>query len=276
MNLNVIRQKLDSMSKKGGQSGGVDRKKNFWKPSVGKQIIRIVPSAYDKENPFKEMYFHYGIGKRTISSPMNWGEKDPIKEFAQQLYQTQDKENFKLAKKLQPKMRVLVPVIVRGEEHLGVRLWEFGKGIYMEFLSLADDEDIGDFTDILEGRDITVDTVGPDVTGTAYNKSSVRVKPKTTPLAESKTQIKEWLETQPNPLELFKKYEYNEIKAFLQEWLAPDDEDDDNVDVSSTADIKEETPKEESKPNYQLSSNNGKKDKFDSIFSDDEDDDLPF
>ena len=45
------------------------------------------------------------------------------------------------------------------------------------------DEEIGDYTDVYEGRDITVETVGPEVTGTRYNKSSVRVTYKKTPIS---------------------------------------------------------------------------------------------
>ena len=60
-------------------------------------------------------------------SPTSFGEKDPIAEFARQLRQSNDKENWRLAKQLDPKMRVFVPVIIRGEEDKGVRLWQFGK-----------------------------------------------------------------------------------------------------------------------------------------------------
>ena len=38
---------------------------------------------------------------------------------------------------------------------------------------IAEDEDIGDYTSITDGRDITVSTVGPDVTGRLYNKSTI-------------------------------------------------------------------------------------------------------
>jgi hypothetical protein len=63
-------------------------------------------------------------------------------------------------------MRVFAPVIVRGEEEKGVRLWEFGKEVYQSLLSLAADEEVGDFTDIMEGRDMKIETVGPETTGT--------------------------------------------------------------------------------------------------------------
>ena len=92
MDLNAIRSKLNSLQQTNKGNGGNDRSL-FWKPSVGKQVIRIVPNKFNKSNPFTEVYFHYGIGERTMISPINFGEKDPIVEFAKQLRNTSDKEN---------------------------------------------------------------------------------------------------------------------------------------------------------------------------------------
>ena len=125
MDLNAIRKKLDNLQQANNRPSGEGRKMIFWKPSIGKQVIRIVPSKYNKANPFSELYFHYGIGDRPIISPTNWGDKDPIVEFAKQLRSTGDKENYRLARKLDPKMRVFVPVVVRGEEAEGVKLSMF-------------------------------------------------------------------------------------------------------------------------------------------------------
>jgi hypothetical protein len=197
MDLNAIKQRMQSLQNKGKGGGSKDdRAKNFWVPSVGKSVIRIVPSKFNKSNPFKEVMFHYGIGNKTMLSLTNFGEKDPIVEFAQQLRKTSDKENWSLAKKIEPKMRVFVPVIVRGEEEKGVRMWQFGKEMYLELLGIAEDEDIGDYTDIMDGRDLTIDTVGPEVTGTKFNKSSVRIKPKTSGLSDDNEVIKKWIKTQ--------------------------------------------------------------------------------
>ena len=150
MDLNVIKQRLDSLNKQSTNSGGGNNKNLFWKPSVGKQLIRVVPSKFNKANPFTEMMFYYGIGsKRVMSSPANWGEKDPIMEFAKQLRNTNDKENWRLAKKLDAKVRTFAPIIVRGQEDEGVKLWQFGKEVYQEFLNMAADEEIGDYTDIV-------------------------------------------------------------------------------------------------------------------------------
>jgi len=76
------------------------------------------------------------------------GRKRPYRRVCNDLKKKNNKEDWALGKKLSPKMRVFVPVIVRGEEELGTRLWEFGKEIYQELLKLAEDEEIGDYTSI--------------------------------------------------------------------------------------------------------------------------------
>ena len=221
MDLSVISSKLEQLTTpKGGGSGQkTDRSQFFWKAQLGKQQIRVVPSVLNKDNPFQEVYFHYGIGNRTMISPINFGEKDPIVEFAKELRKTSEPENWRLAKKLEPKMRVFAPVIVRGEEEKGARYWEFGKQIYQELLSLANDEDIGDFTDTSNGFDMTVEVVQ----GNPYPQTSVRVKPKQTPLSDDNNLVDTWTTEQPELFKYFKKYSYDEMKEALAGFLNPEE-----------------------------------------------------
>ena len=168
-------------------------------------------------------------------------------------------------------MRIFVPVIVRGEEGEGVKLWQFGKNTYLEFLSLADDDDIGDYTDIHQGRDITVDTVGPDVTGTAYNKSSVRVKTKQTPLGDA-DQIQGWLENQSNPTEVFKRYSFEDMKNNLQSFLAPEEQEQEQATGNIPDSKGDDLPfdKGGSQNNYALKTpltKTSKADQFDQLFN---------
>ena len=226
MDLSAIKSKLSALQsqKQGGQKR--DMSLILWKPTVGKHSVRIVPALWDKSNPFKEVLVHYGIGNRTMISLVNFGEKDPIVEFAKQLASSGDKENWVMSRKLEPKMRVFTPVIVRGEEEKGVRLWEFGKQIYAELLSLADDPDIGDYTDVIQGRDITIETTGPETNGTSFNQSKVRVRTKTTPLSEDAAEVEKWLNNQPDVFSIFKKYPYDEMKEALLGWLNPEETTD--------------------------------------------------
>jgi hypothetical protein len=290
MDLKSIKNKLNALQTQGQKKEKVDYSKYLWKPkSEGKYQIRIVPSKLDKNNPFREVFVHYGFSKFPIYALTNWGEKDPIVEFAKQLKQTNDKENWKLAKKLEPKMRVFAPVIVRGEEDKGVRLWEFGKEIYMQLLGIADDEDYGDYTDINDGRDFTLEAVMGDIGGRQGLKTSIRVKPKTSPLTTDKSDIESWLENQPDILELQRKTEFDKLKEILQNWLNPedatedsDDEDEDEV-IETPAKVKNDLPWEEEdddeeapvkstpvKNNYELKTKKSKADKFDELFEDED------
>jgi hypothetical protein len=275
MDLNVIKKRLESLNKQSNNSGG-NSKNLFWKPTVGKQLIRVVPSKYNKENPFTEMMFYYGIGsKRVMASPANWGEKDPIVEFAKQLRNSNDKENWRLAKKLDAKVRTFLPIVVRGEESEGVKLWQFGKEVYQEFLNMAADEEIGDFTDIAQGRDIKLTTVGPEVTGTPYNKTSIGPSLKTTGLAEGEDMINALLENQADPMKVFKPLTYDEMKGALQEWLSPEGDDTDGAIVFDTP------AKPTTQSNYSVDTKpsvvkKSKSSQFDDLFNEDSTDDLPF
>ena len=278
MDLDVIKKRLDSLNKQSNNSGG-GNKNLFWKPSVGKQLIRVVPSKYNKANPFTEMMFYYGIGsKRVMASPANWGEKDPIMEFAKQLRGTNDKENWRLAKKLDAKVRIFAPIVVRGQEDEGVKLWQFGKEVYQEFLNMAADEEIGDFTDIAQGRDIKLTTVGPEVTGTPYNKTSIGPSLKTSALAGSEDTVQSLLENQADPMKVFKPLSYDEMKEALQEWLSPEDSEEEGDIISEPAVSFDSDEKQPAKSNYSLSSTpkKTKTEQFDDLFGDEKTDDLPF
>ena len=287
MDINSIRAKLNSLQTQNSRPSGEARKNVFWKPAVGKQTIRIVPSVYNKSNPFSELFFHYGIDKNPIISPTNWGEKDPIVELAKQLRQSKDKESWRLARKLDPKMRVFVPIIVRGEESEGVKLWGFGKEIYMELLSMVEDEDIGDYTDIISGRDLNLTTVGADTTGTGFNKTTVRARTKESVLTEDQALLQIILNDQPDPLKVFSRMSFDDMKSVLQKWLAPEEEEGSIISEPATTfdDAKPATTATEELPwkkpaNPFTLETQGKKveskaDKFDSLFNDD-DNDLPF
>ena len=277
MDLNAIKQKLDGLQSKQAQGPKKDYSLIFWRPTIGKQQIRIVPSAFNTSNPFTELKFYYGITNKVMLSPQNYGEKDPIALFASKLREEYNKENYLLAKSLDAKNRVFVPVVVRGEEDKGTRLWQFGKLVYEELLALAVDDEIGDYTDIINGRDLTVETVGPEATGTPYNKSSIRVRMKTSPLSEDATKVETWTNEQPNPKEgLFKLFSFDEMKSALEKWLSPEDNEEEiATNPSSFPTPAAAAP---STSNFSLDTTQAKQskvDKFDSLF-DTKNDDLPF
>ena len=222
MNLDAIKAKLDALNSNGQEREKTDYSKIFWKPAIGKQTIRLVPSAFDPAMPFKELKFHYGIGKYPMVALSNFGKQDPIEEFVKELKKTSDKDNWSLAGKINPKTRIFAPVVVRGEEDKGVRIWGFGVTIYRALLALIADEDIGDITDVINGWDLVVE----QVQGNPYPETTVRIKPKQTALSDNNDQVDTWLKTQPNPTEVHTQYDYEFIKKQLQNYLNPGSADE--------------------------------------------------
>ena len=276
MDLNKIKSRLDNLNQasKPKQTEKKDYTLVYWKPKAeGKYQIRFVPSKINKDNPFQEVFMHYGVGKYPIVALTNWGEDDPIVDFTKKLRKSSESENWRLAKQLDPKMRVFAPVIVRGEEDKGVRLFEFSKTIYMELLSIADDEDYGDFTDINQGFDFVVNaTKVQDRPGFAL---SVRPKPKQTPLSSDASQITTWLENQPILLEERYKYTYDKLKEELQNFISGGEEKEDDIISEPASGFEGDSPAKEQKKftlSTQGTPKKAKSEEFDSLFEDD----LPF
>jgi len=217
INLDQIRQRLQQMQQ---ASGGNKASEFIWKPTVGKTQVRVVPYAFDKNNPFQELYFHYEIGKRTMISPISFGRPDPIVTFAEKLKKSGDKEDWKLGKKIEPKFRVYAPVIIRGLEHEGVKFWAFGKQIFTELLGIMADPDYGDITDLMNGRDITVEYAAAEKEG-AFPTTTVRVKPNTSPATTEKEVAEKIVNGQKDLKELFTELSFEEMTEALQKWLDP-------------------------------------------------------
>ena len=276
MDLSKIKNRLDNLNQasKPRSTEKKDYTLIYWKRKAeGKFQIRFVPSKLNKDNPFQEIFMHYGIGKFPIVALTNWGENDPLVEFSKRLRTSSDSENWRLAKQLDPKMRVFAPVIVRGEEEKGVRLFEFSKTLYMELLSVADDEDYGDFTDINQGFDFVVTaTKVQDRPGFGL---SLRPKPKQTPLSDNADTIKTWLENQPLLLEERYKYTYDKLKEELQTFISGGEEQEDTIVSEPAVAFESEAPAKEEKKftlSTQGTPKKAKSEEFDSLFEDD----LPF
>ena len=220
LDLSAIRGRLNKLQNTS------NRTSNLWKPTPGKHQVRIVPYKFSPENPFIELFFHYNINNKTYLSPSSFGRPDPIVEFAEKLKRMGDKEDWKAAKKMEPKLRTFVPVLVRGEESEGVKFWGFGKTVYQEILGYIADPDYGDITDPTNGRDITIEYTSAEDAGTSYPVTTIRVKPNVTPLGEDATANQNFMETQSNITDIYSELSYDELKSVLEGWLNPTAEED--------------------------------------------------
>ena len=196
----------------------------FWKPQPGKSQIRIVPYLHDKNNPFSELFFHYSlVPNKTVLSPLSYGRPDPVQQFADKLKSTGNKDEWIQGKRIEPKMRTFVPVVVRGEESEGVKFWGFGKTVYQELLGIIADPDYGDISDATTGRDIVVERQTPAEAGNQYGKTTIRVKPNVTALSDDSNLLQRLLDEQPDIKELYNEPTFDELKSHLSNFLNPSD-----------------------------------------------------
>lgn len=274
MNLDLIKKKLEQINEQSQERQ--DNSALRWVPANGKSQIRIVPSVENPDNPFTELMFYYKLSKYPILALTNFNEQDPVEEFIETLRATNDKDNWSLSGKISARPRYFVPVIVRGEEDKGVRIWSISSTIYKALLSLAADEEIGDFTDIKDGTDMIVEKTPPATQG-GFADITIRAKRSSSPLSEDKAELKKWLTEQPKPLDLFRKPTYDWLKKQLKAFVEGKPVEDTPAAEEKKEDKKEEAPKTEfkvqeeaPKPAAKPAPKKSVTTKFDDLFKDDD------
>ena len=235
LNLDAIKNRLSQLQ------NTTTKQSRLWRPQPGKNLIRIVPYKFNRENPFMEMHFHYGMTdadgrQRSYLSPISFGRPDPIEEFSTKLKNTGNKEDYQLGKKLEAKLRTFVPVIVRGEENEGVKFWGFGKTVYQELLGFISDPDYGDISDPTNGRDVVVEFHTAEETGKSFPSTTIRVKPNVTPVSDNKEVISLIGESQVEITEIYTEQSYDDLKTVLSTYLNPEGGEETTTSSTETSD----------------------------------------
>jgi len=227
IDLTKMKAKRDALENRG------NGKSAFWRPEDGETVIRLLPTS--DGDPFKEFWFHYNLGKNAgfLSPKKNFGEDDPLNDFIRQLYNDGSEESVKMAKSLNARQRFFSPVIVRGEEDKGVRLWGYGKTAYKELLNLVLNPEYGDITDVNEGTDLTIHYGKP--AGAQFPQTAITPRRKPSGLAKTEDDISGLLESIPNYDEVFQSARKTpgEIQQMLDEFLLGE-EDAEDVSVETT------------------------------------------
>lgn len=216
---------FEAIKAKLARLSGANKNRNVkWKPEEGQEYtVRIVAFPDNDGQPFKEIQWYYNIpNTRGIVAPFQFGKKDPVQELISKLREEGTKESYEMAKKLYPSMRTYAAVVVRGQEDEGVKIWDFGKTVYQKLLGIMLDEDFGDITDPLEGRDVKVVCTKPQ--GKTYATTDVMPRGKASKLSNNPKQMEEWLNNIPNVEDLYTQKSYEEISSALESWINGDDE----------------------------------------------------
>lgn len=196
----------------------------LWKPEAGEYKVRGLPwkSGTLDGMPFIERRFYYIGNNPGIVAPSQFGKPDPINDLIRKLYSSGEPDDRLLAKKLQPKMRAYMPVIVRGQEDKGVQVWSFGKLVYQRLLGFFNDEDVGDILDPMEGFDLKV-ILAPSakkVDGRSFLDSQIDAARRPSKLSDDPELAKKWLDSVPNIDDMFRQKTEKEIDQILNTWLS--------------------------------------------------------
>jgi len=200
------------------QNRGRGNNKSMWfRPQDGEQVIRIVPTA--DGDPFKEFWLHYGVGKNPafLSLKRNYGQDDPIDNFVRALYNEGDEESVKMAKSISAKQRFFSPVLVRGEEEKGVRIWGYGKMVYEQLLNLVLNPEYGDITDVESGTDLTLQYGKP--AGAQFPVTNLTPRRKSSGLSKDTDTTTELLESIPDIEGSFDKKSFDEMQTILDNFM---------------------------------------------------------
>ena len=222
INMELMRRKLATLR---GENKG-NGNSVFFRPDDGDTDIRIVPAP--DGDPLREMFFHYNVGSHQggIMCPKrNFGERCPICDFASSVWreaaENNDEESKKLAKSLFVRTRYFSPVVVRGREEEGIKVYGYGKTAYELLLGYILDPEYGDVTDINEGTDITLTYTKPTKPG-AFPQTNLKMRRNTSPLIEDVDAISPLLDRMPDFDSLFERLTPEQIDAILDEQLASD------------------------------------------------------
>lgn len=222
IDLDAIRRKVQELTSRGRTSSV-----QLWKPGVGDYRIRGLNWKDAKDGqPFQERWFYYIGNNQGILAPSQFGKPDPIKELTNRLYASGQPEERLLAKKLTPKMRTYMPIIVRGEEDKGVQVWAFGKPIYQRLLGFWLDDEVGDILDPDNGFDLKVSLVNGGKTFNDKPSLDTTIDParKQSKLHDNPEQVKKWLNSVPSIDDMYQLKSVQEIENILNNWLNSGDD----------------------------------------------------
>lgn len=167
-----VKEKLLARKKKLAEKGTGN---GFVFPKNGTTRIRIVSAGANEEFGVEIIRFY--LGDHSVYSPTTFNEPCPFMEKYDELKNSKDEDDKKLAKKLVPSRRFAIAALVykddKGKEldyDSKPRLVLVPSSVYQDIIELYLDEDeAGDMTDPKNGYDIKIERSGSGQFDTSYS-----------------------------------------------------------------------------------------------------------
>ena len=147
----------------------------------------------------------------------NFGEDCPACNLTKELYKEGDEGSIRMAKDFTARQRFFSPVLVRGEESEGPKVWGYGKKVYETLLQLVLNPEYGDITDPDSGTDLNLQYGKP--AGASFPQTNIQPSRRTTAMCQdlSGPECQELLEKIPEFDSLFEKKSSDEIRQLVQQ-----------------------------------------------------------
>lgn len=202
------------------KSGG-----NWFKLKDGEsKIVRVLPAKDPEDFFFKEVGQHYLNGQYYTCPKITDGEPCPICEMAEELRESSEKEDQKLAKEFSASRKWVIILVDRSDAKPTIRPYRAPKSIIDVLTRDFLDEDYEDILDPFEGRDYKFEREGSGKSS-EYDASP---RPKTSPLLPKadEDEVKEFLDNAPDLDSFVDVPDYDDLQKALEGEEDPDDKDD--------------------------------------------------
>lgn len=165
-----------------GKGGYILRQKD-----EGTIRLRILPTGEDNDFCAEITSFYLGNSKELgdVLSPSTFGEPCALMETYNELKNSEDEDDMEIAKKLVPRQKYVIPVIMykdakgtQVDTENSKRLFQIAPSVYNALIDLYLDEDEwGDMTDPKKGYDVKITRTGKGKLDTKYTVSACKNTP---------------------------------------------------------------------------------------------------
>lgn len=167
------------------------RRRTFWSPKEGDTTIRVMPPPKGQKRPHVKVWIHKvknpnnpsAFPENVVCAAKQANQKCVACERVAELRATGHKADADAAFELSSQHRYFLQIGLVDDPDVGVKVWEFGKKVYTQYLAAMKE---GDITHPEQGFNLVVKRKGKTKTDTEY---TLTVKRRPSPMINPK-----WLE----------------------------------------------------------------------------------
>jgi hypothetical protein len=158
------------------------RRRTVSKWKAGRTAFRVLPPYKEGGGFYEVCQWHWGVGPESkgMLCRQTFGERCYLCEKVQELAASADLKEQDEAERMAAKTRYLANAIIIGEEAKGVQVMELKERMARVMIELALDAEIGNFTDPVTGRNMSLEKTGTGLQ-TRYSEPRIAANPSPIP-----------------------------------------------------------------------------------------------